>query len=445
MLIAAPAAAQNYFDAPWQTFQTGTLEDGEFPVALSAGDLDGNGFADAVVGQNIFKGGLGVMLNNGDDTFSESYRTPGIAYGMAKLRDLDGDKDLDLLFVTGPSSALYDFFTARGNGDGTFQASVRWSIGACGLGHPAAYDLDDDGDLDVLNTEDRGCFGQPGGDRVYISLNNGDGTFQPTSFVLAGNFPFSVASADFDGDGALDIATSSKGASAVLLGNGDGTFQQQRPLPSGTLGANILALDLNADGHPDLATLDVYSPHGAAGNQSMLSVLLGDGTGAFTETEYSDHPTQDFRDWVASGDVDGDGDTDLMAGGIQDVLLFLNDGAGSFAFSGRYGLGQDGCAPHYADMTGDGVGDLVALVTHEDPPAGLEQVVVVVPGLAGAPGPAVTISAKPVNPPIVVPAGGGMFRFTFTLSNTTASAQSVDFWIAISGPGHAGLARPVCA
>jgi photosystem II stability/assembly factor-like uncharacterized protein len=48
----------------------------------------------------------------------------------------------------------------------------------------------------------------------------------------------------------------------------------------------------------------------------------------------------------------------------------------------------------------------------------------------------VTVSAEPVNPPIVIPPGGGSFRATVTLTNTSATSQTVDLWTALSGAAN---------
>ena len=45
----------------------------------------------------------------------------------------------------------------------------------------------------------------------------------------------------------------------------------------------------------------------------------------------------------------------------------------------------------------------------------------------------VNVSAEPVNPPIIIPPGGGSFRVTVTFTNTTATSQTFDFWTALSG------------
>jgi hypothetical protein len=296
---------------------------------------------------------------------------------------------------------------------------VQQALNACGIAHPNAVDLDADGDLDVVNTENAACLGvSESGRRIFVSLNNGDGTFQAPAVVMAGIFPYNTVAGDFDEDGHVDLATSSQGASVLLLGNGDGTFQAERPLPSGRLGANILALDLDADGHLDLATLDEFQYDGAAGDESMLSVLLGTGTGAFAETEYPDFRTQDFRDWVATGDVDADGDPDLMAGGVNDAVVYLNDGAGAFAYAGRYGVGADAFALHYADLDGDSRGDLLALVGHEFPAAGLDGGLVVVHGLTGA----ATVASEPGTTP-GVPAEG--LALTAVVPNPAHGAAAV--------------------
>ncbi|MDX1532391.1 MAG: T9SS type A sorting domain-containing protein, partial [Rhodothermales bacterium] len=393
---------------------------------LDAGDLDGDGDLDVVTSHGgVTESNVVVHRNGGDGTFAVSYETPLGKYAFAKLRDLDGDGLLDLLFVTAPTGAPelpYDFWTALGTGDGAFGPVTQWPIGACGLGHPDAFDLDGDGDLDVVNTESRGCFGGDGGDRLFISLNNGDGTFQPRQEIEVGGLPYYAAAADVDGDGALDLATLGS-VPALAFGNGDGTFGLVEPLPLGGGGDNLLARDLNADGHADLAALvpDAFA-------ESYVTVLLGDGTGAFTASTYGPS-VQDFSGWLTPGDVDADGDLDLVAEGAQDAAVFLGDGAGAFAGGGRYGVGRSGFAPHYGDFTGDGVGDLVALVTREAPAAGAGQGLVVVPGLTGlptageprAPGPRTTggiiLSAGYPNP--------FRGRSTFTLAVVGAEAVTI--------------------
>ncbi|HYE94802.1 MAG TPA: T9SS type A sorting domain-containing protein [Rubricoccaceae bacterium] len=353
---------------------------------LELGDVDGDGDLDGVTSHGgASSSDIAVYLNDGTGAFVQSQRVAG-ARAFAKLRDLDGDGVLDLLYVSAPTAPPYDFFVARGNGNGTFQTPVRWPVGACGIAHPNAFDLDEDGDLDVVNTENAGCIGGGGGRRVFISRNNGDGTFQTPLAFEVGTFPYNTTAGDFNEDGHLDLATASQGIAAIAFGNGDGTFQQPAPfLPSGELGANILTLDLDSDGHLDLVTLRDYSPDGSAGSESELVLLFGNGTGAFIEQAYPEHLTQDFREWLASGDVDGDGDVDLMVGGSNDALVFLHDGGRTFTFSGRYGVGEGGGALHYAEVTGDMHGDLVALVAHETPPFGGEVGIAVVPGLTGMP------------------------------------------------------------
>src|SRR5262245_53896520 len=100
------------------------------------------------------------------------------------------------------------------------------------------------------------------------------------SFLPAVNYPValnpaSVAVADFNNDGALDLATASSGSNAasVLRGNGDGTFQPVQNFGVGLYPVFVVATELNADNAPDLVAVNFSS--------GTVSVLLGNGNGSF--------------------------------------------------------------------------------------------------------------------------------------------------------------------
>jgi FG-GAP-like repeat len=102
---------------------------------------------------------------------------------------------------------------------------------------------------------------------IAIALGNGDGTFKtPTITSYAGQYVngTSLAVADFNGDGKLDIATSSflgPMESGIAVGNGDGTLQtggdpsSVGPVQAFYVGSGgaAIALDLNGDGKPDIS------------------------------------------------------------------------------------------------------------------------------------------------------------------------------------------------
>ena len=91
----------------------------------------------------------------------------------------------------------------------------------------------------------------PGG--VFVLLGKGDGSFDTAVRYGTGQGFGSVASADFNGDGRLDLALTGGGLS-VLLGKGDGTFQTA--VKYGPEGSLVLG-DFNGDGKPDLAVTTI--------------------------------------------------------------------------------------------------------------------------------------------------------------------------------------------
>lgn len=120
----------------------------------------------------------------------------------------------------------------------------------------AAADFNGDGIADLAVVWNA-PFGAPGS--VVILLGNGDATFQPANLTGLGVAPFvprSVAIADFDEDGRLDVVVGLHSGShfvAVLLGDGEGGFQPPVTYETGIEAQVVAVADFNADGHSDVA------------------------------------------------------------------------------------------------------------------------------------------------------------------------------------------------
>jgi hypothetical protein len=128
-----------------------------------------------------------------------------------------------------------------------------------------------------------------------------------------------VFSADFNGDGKLDLAIAGNaGFVTILLGNGDGTFKQGTNITISGTASSITLADFNGDHKPDIAISD--------GPDDMTWVYLGQGDGTFklSQTEYYGGAT------IVAGDFNADGKQDLVFASNSVVGLFLGNGDGTF-------------------------------------------------------------------------------------------------------------------
>src|SRR5215211_4138918 len=132
----------------------------------------------------------------------------------------------------------------------------------------------------------------------------------PSSPISVGTNPTTVANADFNGDGKVDLAAQNAGSNtvSVLLGNGDGTFQSKHDFAVGLAPTSVISADFDSDGIADLAVTNQ--------NSNNVSVLLGqdldsDGKGDGTFKQKQDFAVGTYPSSVISADFNGDTYADL--------------------------------------------------------------------------------------------------------------------------------------
>ena len=222
----------------------------------------------------------------------------------------------------------------------------------------AVGDFNGDGhaDLAVANSDST----------ISILLGSDSGGFAPApgSPVTVGAGPYGAAVGDFNGDGHADLAVvdTDSGTVSILLGNGSGGFSSApgSPVAVGTNPYLVAVGDFNRDGIADLAVTNFSS--------NNVSILLGDGSGGFTQPSGSPVAVGGGAYGVAVGDFDGDGIADLAVTNQRDsnVSILLGNGRGGFspATGSPVAVGTFPVAVAIGDFNGDGHADLaVANVT----------------------------------------------------------------------------------
>ncbi|MFD2721967.1 FG-GAP-like repeat-containing protein [Hymenobacter monticola] len=194
---------------------------------VALGDMDNDGDLDLVANDGASAGKLSVRLNTGAGAFAGTYEVSGVHLESLTLGDVDGDGDLD---VVGAGAGQVEVILNTGNGTFSGGSSVGMSGGS--LTNAALGDVDGDGDLDLIGINaNYMSSGSPAG-KVCLRLNNGRGTFGSGADINVLFNPFSAAFGDVDGDGDLDILTTSAslnpGRASVLL-NQPGLVTAARP------------------------------------------------------------------------------------------------------------------------------------------------------------------------------------------------------------------------
>jgi len=367
------------------TFQDAVnIEIGSGVYSLAIGDLDGDGNPDVALVNWMYSasnGYVSVLLGNGDGTFQSAVRYDvGRQPLSVAIGDLDGDGSPDLATANSDSD---DLSVLLGNGDGTFQAAVEYSADVAPYS-VAIDDLDDDGNPD-LAVACRGHYPDYPG-KVSILLGNGDGTFQAAVRYGVGRAPYSVAIDDLDGDSNPDLTVASSGSDnvSVLLGNGDGTFKAAVYYGAGNSPRSVAIGDLDGDGNPDLAVANRASfnvsvlinitgksprilagPGPAYQNSPLVRVFLP-ALDVLPVYEFHAYGALNFGVKVACGDCDDDGVDEILTGAGPGEIYgphvrgFVVDGTPLPGLSFlAYGTNRYGVNVAAGDIDGDGFAEII--------------------------------------------------------------------------------------
>lgn len=342
-----------YQDAPME-FRREVLDynwDDRGSSRMAVGDLDEDGDLDLFFPENGNVDGDVSWYENVDGVLHRHQIHMQLRGARGPiLADLDGDGDLDIVQPVADNIATEDeiiWFENRGE-----IGFVEWRV-ADSLQAPSAAtvaDLNGDGELDIVATarddNDLLWYARDGlvWDRFVIEDN--------------ANAPMGLTTADIDGDTDVDVVLTSNGDAKVYWYENDGQAGFTRQIVDANLPEPfaVEAGDLDGDGDTDLMVLSTEEANAAV-------LYLNDGQGTFErEILLADVVATD----VEIGDWDGSGGLDIVVAirenqtADPDIILYSNEGDGTFAASTLVSDNRNVTSVRLGDIDDDGDLDLIA-------------------------------------------------------------------------------------
>jgi hypothetical protein len=402
---------------PAWSFENGQSDTSLGFAAAAAGDVNGDGFADVLVGAPewdeslnegkayLFYGGLGGLAQVPDWSFVGDQEEMKLAYSVSTAGDVDGDGYADFLVGAKNYSDAYTeqglahLFLGSETGpadtpDMTFLGSVTGAHFGHALG--TAGDVDGDGYSDFAISAPAFNDGSSSlGGRVYVWHGDATGPAQDPSWTLSteaedAQLGWEVGHAgDVNGDGFSDVIVSTpqesngqnnEGFASVFHGSDSGLSQTpdwyiEADQSEAYLGAVASAGDTNGDGYADVVI-------GARGitdtltSQGRVTVYLGSPSGLQHTANWTKYGTSDgafMGRSVSGGDVDGDGFSDIIIGSSKHTenepdegsVTVFHGAASNLSQASEWSFESDQTASYLGqlagagDVNGDGFDDLV--------------------------------------------------------------------------------------
>jgi hypothetical protein len=338
--------------------------DGTDTRAVVMADLNNDGLTDVVVGNYNHTNHL--LINSGDGKFHSVVDLPdgtSITQSIV-LADLNDDGMTDIVVGNEKQNNMLLINTSN-HSDNLFDADRVTSLpgGKTNTRSIALADLDDDGDIDIVI----GNYGEYN----QLLINTGNGSFIEENIInLPGGLTntTSIAIADVNNDGLLDIVVGNwEHSNQIIINTGNRTFQNATDLPGGAKKTSCIVI---ADIYSSYTNSD--SSHRGVdiivGNWKQNNYLLiNNGSGSFEEFLDLPGSAKNTRS-IAAADINGDGLTDIVSGnnnGHYNQLL-LNSGNAKFENAIDLPGGTvDTESIAVADIDNDGMMDIVVGKHHQ--------------------------------------------------------------------------------
>ena len=357
--------------------------------AVNSGDFDDDGIVDMAVSHGDY---VTLLRNTGSGSFEFWQEIlVGSGAGALEVGDFNGDGWIDLVVANYYGSSLTILLNQKsptsplGPAITTETGSLPRSLAVGQFNDDNQDGKIDSGDyLDVAIAHDNGVSSTYENDnQVSILRGNGDGSFQPATYIAAGDSPVAIVTGQFNDDNhdgwinerdAIDLAVANADSKdvTVLINNGAGIFNAGVSVPvsdsSDSVPISLVAADLDRDGDIDLAVADLQL--------GIVSILFNVGNGSFIALPETYEAGTEVQALIAV-DLEGDGDVDLLVTNRDDKHLgilrnFSDVATGKIRFAPleSQGVGNFSGGPAFSviaeDLDGDADIDLAVAIGETD-------------------------------------------------------------------------------